>query len=262
MKVGTIDSVWRYPVKDMRGEEVPHIYTAYTGLMGDRNFGVVAADGSPGHPWHTGRNQEEFLLYNACYQASEDLLLPLNLDATYSEWEPGIDPIYPDADAFKVTVETPEGVIYEDIENSTFIEDLEKITGRSLRVHMTHRGQFDARPVSLFSLSAAARLGEELGMTMDKRRFRANFYVEWDDPDDPFFEQSLIGKTLKIGDYLEMMIVERDERCMMITPDPDTAEPTQKLLSHLARKHGGNAGVFGAVINRGRVNKGDHVYLA
>ena len=85
----------------MRGEEVPHIYTAYTGLMGDRIYAVVAADGDPGHPWHTGRNQEEFLLYKARYRSGNDLLLPENLDATYSEWEPGIDPYYPDADAYR-----------------------------------------------------------------------------------------------------------------------------------------------------------------
>ena len=65
LQIGTIESIWRYPVKGMRGEEVPHIYTAYTGLMGDRIYGVVAADGDPGHPWHTGRNQEEFVLYKA-----------------------------------------------------------------------------------------------------------------------------------------------------------------------------------------------------
>ncbi len=75
MQIGKIDSVWRYPVKGMRGEEIPHIYTAYTGLMGDRIYGVVAADGDPGHPWHTGRDQEEFLLYKASYQSSEELLL-------------------------------------------------------------------------------------------------------------------------------------------------------------------------------------------
>ena len=111
MQIGTIDSVWRYPVKGMRGEEVPHIYTAYTGLMGDRIYGVVAADGDPGHPWHTGRNQEEFVLYKASYVSSEKLLLPKNLDATYSEWAPGIDPLYPDANEFKVNVETPAWLV-------------------------------------------------------------------------------------------------------------------------------------------------------
>jgi len=261
VRIGTIDSIWRYPVKGMRGEEIPHIFTAFTGLMGDRIYGVVAADGDPGHPWHTGRDQEEFLLYKPSYKAGEELLLPQHLDATYSEWEPGIDPIYPDSEAFKVKVETPEGVTYDDIEDPAFISDLEKLTGRSLRVHFTQRGQFDARPVSIFSLSAAARLGEELGMEIDKRRFRANFYVEWDNQDDPFYENSLVGKTLKIGEWLEVAIVARDPRCEMITLDPDTADDTPKLLQHLARNHGGDAGVFAAVIQRGRVNKGDPIFL-
>ena len=83
MRVGTIESIWRYPVKGMRGEEIPHTYTAFTGLMGDRVYGVVAADGSPGHPWHTGRDQEEFILYSPSYTSGEELLLPQNLDATY-----------------------------------------------------------------------------------------------------------------------------------------------------------------------------------
>jgi len=50
-QIGRIESLWRYPVKGMRGEEIPHTYTAYTGLMGDRIYGVVAADGDPSHPW-------------------------------------------------------------------------------------------------------------------------------------------------------------------------------------------------------------------
>lgn len=140
MKLGTIESIWRYPVKGMRGEEIPCTYTAFTGLMGDRIYGVVAADGSPGHPWHTGRDQEEFILYSPRYKTSEGLLLPPNLDATYDQWPQGIDPIYPDTDAFKVSVETPEGVTYDDIEHPAFIADLEALTDRSLRVHVPREG--------------------------------------------------------------------------------------------------------------------------
>mgnify|MGYP001157342903 FL=1 len=261
MQLGTIESIWRYPVKGMRGEEIPYTYTAFTGLMGDRVYGVVAADGSPGHPWHTGRNQEEFILYSPSYKSDQDLLLPQNLDATYSEWAPGIDPIYPDTNAFKVSVKTPDGVTYDDIEDPVFIKDLEKITDRSLRVHVTQRGQFDARPVSLISLSAVTKINEEIGMYIDKRRFRANFYVEWANQDDPFFELTLVGKTLKIGDNLELTIVERDPRCKVVTLDPDTAEATPKLLRYLARKHGGNAGVFAVVLQRGQVNKGDPIFV-
>jgi uncharacterized protein YcbX len=98
-------------------------------------------------------------------------------------------------------------------------------------------------------------------MDIDKRRFRANFYVEWDNQEDPFYENSLLGKTLKIGERLEVVIVGRDPRCSMITLDPDTAEETPKLLQHLARNHAGDAGVFAAVLQRGRVNKGDRITL-
>jgi PadR family transcriptional regulator PadR len=50
------------------------------------------------------------------------------------------------------------GRIHGDIQDPAFIADLEKSTGRSLRLHFTQRGQFNARPVSLISLSAAAKL--------------------------------------------------------------------------------------------------------
>ena len=103
--------------------------------------------------------------------------------------------------------------------------------------------------------------GEVEEMHIDKRRFRANFYVEWDNQDDPFFELTLVGKTLKIGDNLELTIVERDPRCKVVTLDPDTAEATPKLLRYLARNHGGNAGVFAAVLQRGQVNKGDPIFV-
>ena len=259
MKLGTIESIWRYPVKGMRGEEIPHVYTGFAGLMGDRIYGVIAAERDPAFPWHTGRDQEEFVLYEATYKSSESLLLPKDLDA-FEGLAPGINPVYPDADAFKVDVKTPEGATH-DIESAEFLGDLEKTTGRSLRVHVTQKGQHDCRPVSIFSLSAAAKLGEETGMSVDKRRFRANFYVEWDDQDDPYYEFSLVGKTLKIGDKLEVAVIERDPRCKMITLDPDTSEESPKLLQHVSRNHGGDAGVFAAVLQEGRVKKGDPIFL-
>ena len=36
----------------------------------------------------------------------------------------------------------------------------------------------DCRPVSLFSLQTGRRLGEELGIELDKRRFRANVFMD------------------------------------------------------------------------------------
>ena len=47
----------------------------------------------------------------------------------------------------------------------------------------------------------------------------------------------------------------------MITLDPDTANESPKLLQHVSRNHGGDAGVFAAVLQEGRVKKGDSIYL-
>jgi hypothetical protein len=99
-------------------------------------------------------------------------------------------------------------------------------------------------------------------MNVDKRRFRSNFYVEWDNQDDPYFEFSLVGKTLKIGEKLEVAVIERDPRCKMITLDPDTSEESPKLLQHVSRSHGGDAGVFAAVLKEGRGKKGDPIFLS
>jgi hypothetical protein len=67
------------------------------------------------------------------------------------------------------------GRIHGGTQNPAFIADLGKSTGRSLRLHFTQRGQFDARPVSLISLSAAATLSEVLDFL---RMFEyGNFYV-------------------------------------------------------------------------------------
>ena len=260
MRVGKIESIWRYPVKGMKGEQIDHIYAAYSGLMGDRIYGVIAADGDPAFPWHTGRDQEEFVLYKPSYQSAKDLLLPDDLDAAEG-LAPGINPVYPEAEDFRVEVETPEGKKF-DIEDPAFIADLESTTGRTLRVHLTQKGQHDCRPLSIFSLSAAEKLSEEIGVAIDKRRFRANFYVEWEDADDPYYEFSLVGKTLKIGEKLEVAVIERDPRCKMITLDPDTSEESPKILQHVAKAHGGDAGVFAAVLQEGRVKAGDSIFVS
>ena len=47
----------------------------------------------------------------------------------------------------------------------------------------------------------------------------------------------------------------------MITIDPDTAEETPNIMRNVARAHGGNAGVYGAVLIEGVVRPGDPIVL-
>ena len=69
-------------------------------------------------------------------------------------------------------------------------------------------------------------------------RFRANFYVQWA-TDEPFFEDSLVGRELRIGETVTIQIVKKDGRCVMITLDPDTASRSPVVLEKVARDHDG-----------------------
>ncbi len=36
--IGTVDGLWRYPVKSMRGEALAEAYVSFSGIYGDRLF--------------------------------------------------------------------------------------------------------------------------------------------------------------------------------------------------------------------------------
>src|SRR2546422_751003 len=145
--IGEVDSLWRYPVKSMRGEELDEAFAGFSGVYGDRLF---------------------------AFRSSE-------------------------------------------------------------------RPMTDCRPVSIFSLQSARQLAEETGMQMDKRRFRANVYVDLAS-DGGFAENQFVGRSLRIGPKVVVTILERDPRCVMITLDPDTGEKTPTILKKVAQAHDGMAG--------------------
>jgi hypothetical protein len=103
-------------------------------------------------------------------------------------------------------------------------------------------------------------LAEETGTPIDKRRFRANVYVDLTSAQG-FAENEFVGKSLRIGPKAIVTVLERDARCMMITLDPDTGEKTPAILKKVAQAHEGMAGVYGAVMVEGMLHKGDPVEL-
>lgn len=258
--IGAIDSIWRYPVKSMGGERLDEAFVAFAGVMGDRVYGIVKGGGNPGFPWHTARDQEALLLYKPRYKHHSTTLKPADLEAAQS-LGPGVNPLYPEAEQFSVEVETPDGNVY-DLDSEEFLKHLKLATGnQTLKLHFSQKSQYDCRPLSLFSLQLRDVFTEELGMEIDKRRFRANFYVKWNTDKPPLYENELVGSRLKIGEQLEISVLERDPRCKMITLDPDTAEANPKIIKHVAQNHEGYAGVYGAVLVEGVVRAGDTVEL-
>jgi uncharacterized protein YcbX len=114
--------------------------------------------------------------------------------------------------------------------------------------------------LSIFAVQTADKLGDETGVAVDKRRFRANVYLNLSSADG-FGEDAFVGKSLRVGPKVVVHIVDRDPRCMMITLDPDTADKNPEILKAVAQAHEGMAGVYAAVLAQGMIRKGDSVEL-
>jgi uncharacterized protein YcbX len=132
--------------------------------------------------------------------------------------------------------------------------------GHRIALVRSERALTDCCPVSLFSVQTARQLGEEIGVAIDKRRFRANVYLDLGSATG-FAEDGFVGRTLRLGSKVTIAVLERDSRCKMITIDPDTSEPSGAILRQVSRAHDGTAGVYGAVLVEGTVHRGDGVEL-
>ena len=62
-RLGRIETIWRHPVKSMRGERVAEAELRWSGLAGDRRYAFVRGDDTSRFPWLTGRQVPGLLRY-------------------------------------------------------------------------------------------------------------------------------------------------------------------------------------------------------
>lgn len=258
--IGTVESLWRYPVKSMRGEELNEMFAGYAGVYGDRLFAFASSASPKGFPFFTGREQRQMVRFRPRFRYPEMATKPIN-QAEAEILSPLINPVSASPNELMVDVETPNGKTFA-IDDPALIDTIGDDLGgeHELNLLRSDRAMTDCRPVSLFSVQTAKKLGEELGIAVDKRRFRANIYLDLNGSDG-FAEDQFVGRTLRIGEKVVVSVVARDGRCMMIVLDPDTAEKSPAILKQVAQAHEGKAGVYAVVIAEGMVRKGDPIEL-
>jgi uncharacterized protein YcbX len=259
--IGKVDSLWRYPVKSMRGEELPEAFVGFAGVYGDRVFAIGNSAAPKGFPWFTARKSHEMLLYAPRFRRPDAAAAPPNLDEA-ENIAPGATPVYAAIDDLAVDVTAPTGETYA-IGDPALLERLGRGVGQKgdLSVLRSERALTDCRPVSLFSLQTVRQLAAEVEAPIDKRAFRANIYADLDGAAG-FAENGFIGRTLRIGDKAAVAVIDTDPRCQMITLDPDTAEANPDILRAVVKNHGQMAGLYCAVLVEGRVRPGDAIALA
>lgn len=240
-KLGTLRILRRYPFKSMAGEDLAEVFVGFSGLVGDRAYAFVDRNKHSNFPWMTARESHEMLLFRPRFLAPPN---PANE--------------HPSRTDFAAEVVTPEGETLCP-SDSSFTSYFEKRFSRQLELRFSERAMQDACPVSLLGLSTVKALSEEAGIPLEHTRFRANFYIEWDNG-KPYYEDNLVGTSLRIGEKFTFTVVQNNLRCAIITLDPETAQATPEVGKLVARNHGNCFGVYGSVLREGIVFHGDSVF--
>ncbi len=258
MLVGTVESLWRYPIKSMAGEALDKAFFGYGGVYGDRMYGFVKSPTPAAPPFLTGRDCREMVLYRPRFRNPGLVTMPTN-QSEADQFKPRLTIHDPGMSPLMADVATPSGEMLA-VDNPMHLAKLMRhLSKRRLSIVRSDRAMTDSYPVSLISLQTINQLSEELNAALDKRRFRANIYARLTGA--PFAEDSFVGKRLQIGSRVVVAAIIRDKRCKMITIDPATAKETFRIMRNVARLHEGDAGIYCDVITEGMVQVGDPITL-
>lgn len=237
IKVGEVAGLFRYPVKSMRGEPLDAADAGWHGLDGDRRLALRRTDDRSGFPWLTASKLPELILFAPGPPEEGGGDLPMH-------------------------VRTPEGDAL-----TTFGPELAGEIGRrsGVRVEMAYlnRGIFDEASISLIAAATVDAIGRMAAVLADVRRFRPNILVSTSRA-VPFEEDDWVGGVLSFGETdaaAAVVVTNYDERCAMVNFDPDSARADAAVLKAIVRERGNRAGVYGAVIRRGRLAVGQPIFL-
>jgi uncharacterized protein YcbX len=232
--VGRIAQLARYPVKSMTGEQLATSKLTLQGLPEDRRYAFVQRSSRSAFPWLTARECPDLLRYR-----------------------PTVGGESPEGAV--VTVTTPDGENVP-VTSDKLRQELESCSGRDLFLMHDGRGSYDVAPVSLITRQTIAQVANESGTSAEPRRFRPNLFVELDGG-SAFDELDWVGSVLRVGNTARLAVTEADQRCMMITLDPDTAKSNPAVLRSVVQQHRQCAGVYATVVTAGSVKVGDVIAL-
>jgi uncharacterized protein YcbX len=237
-EIGTVEALFRYPVKSMRGEPLQAATLGVSGLEGDRRLALRRLDPTGEPLWLTASKLPELVLFT-----------PRRAPSLGSE-------------ALPSHVLTPQGD-----ELPVFGDALAAEIARRLGspVQMTHREQgiFDDGAISVITTETVRELSRRAETPADLRRFRPNIVVRSTGA-APFEEDEWLGAVLAFGaaeGAPAVTVTKRDVRCVMVNIDPDEGRTTPEMLKAVVRANQNCAGVYGSVTRLGPLAVGQRVFL-
>src|SRR5205823_2082543 len=216
--VGTIEALWRFPVKSMLGEELEAVDLIEGGVVGDRAYAI--------------RDRETGKVASAKHPKLWPNLLECR--AAFVEARLG----------------------------AAFFNE------RGLPSAVPEGSFFDLYPFSVLTTSSLDQLGElEPDSRFDSRRFRMNMIV--DTPGRGFVENEWLGRTLAIGDDVQLGVALPDPRCVMPSLAQKDLPRDPRILKTLAQHNRIDvagalypcAGVYAVAEAKGTIHRDDRVSL-
>jgi len=281
LEIGSVVSLWRYPVKSMMGEELSATEVAERGLLGDRAYalvdhsdGKVATAKNP-RKWpslfdfratfierpHAGEKAPpvRITLPDGTTVGSDQsdlnqiLTRELKRDVTLDAVESG------DVDA-KSSSPTPRAVSAEE-----YWPDMEGLDHRETVTDfaLPQGTFFDCAVIHLLTTATLDRLRELYPQgRFEVRRFRPNIVLKPTSGEKAFIEDAWIGHTLAIGDQVRLSVTGHCGRCVMTTLPQGDLPADPGILRAAARHNQVRVGIYAAVERGGTIRRGDPVRRA
>ena len=235
--VGTVQALWRFPVKSMLGERVGVVEVGTGGIVGDRAYAV--RDRATGKV-ASAKNPKAWPGLLACRAAfiesprPGDELPPVRIDLADGD---SVLSDAPDVDAvlsrffgrdvelaraarhgYTIDQYHPDEENYDPQGRRDEVVEVQRgaafFNERGLPSAVPDGSFFDAFPLSVLTSSSLEQLGEfEPQSRFDARRFRMNVIVDTTEPG--FVENEWVGRTLAIGDEVRIGVAMPDPRCVM-----------------------------------------------
>lgn len=256
--VGTVVSLWRYPVKSMLGEELNASVVTEEGLLGDRAYALLDSKGktiSAKSPRKWGK------MFDCRATLSDSSKVKITLpDGTvvFSD-AADVNAILSQMFGQPVTLETtapaePSIEMYTpDIDG---LPDQDQITDITIRPNTF----FDAATVHLLTTTTLNQLQTfSPSSRFEPRRFRPNLVVQPTNGSTGFVENEWVGKTLAIGDEVRLNITKPCGRCVMTTMPQSELPSDLNILKTVMQHNQGNVGIYANVVQGGTIRRGDPI---
>ncbi len=276
-----LDSLWRYPVKSMIGEQLGAASIMDAGMEGDRVWavrdevrgGIRGAKKIGGLMQFAARHDDP---------SGGSITITLPDGRTVNSSDPEVDrivseglghevslwPLQPaeDLDHYRRGAADTDDIMVElrDIFGRTEDEplpDLSVFPPEIIEFESPPGTYLDAYPISVMTTSAMRSMAEALpGSQIDIRRFRPNLVVDTADaPGHP--ELGWEGRQLKVGE-VELELLTGIPRCVMVTREIDEDIGVDgSVLRHIVADLDQLLGIYAKVTTPGEVKLGDAVTL-